>query len=107
MTYFGRKNYIFFLSLGMSISAPFDPYYWVTPSGARIERSKLMVTLTNLEGVYIRASYGLDSDGQSRLSNVALDSAIEVPGDRDMTEQDIADQVTRYVFRHYFFDVYW
>ena len=31
----------------MEISAPFDPYYWVTPSGARIERSKLMVTLTN------------------------------------------------------------
>ena len=61
-----------------------------------------MVTLTNLEGVYIRASYGLDSDGQSRLSNVALDSARAVPGDRNMTEQDIADQVTRYVFRHFF-----
>ena len=83
----------------MNISAPFDPYYWVTTSGARIDRSKLMVTLTNLEGVYIRASYGLDYDGQSRLSKVALDSAREVPGDRDMTAQDIADQVTRYVFR--------
>ena len=75
--------------------APFDPYLWVTPSGAPIDRSKLMVVLTNLEGIYIRASYGLDADGQARLSEVALDSAVEVPGDRNMTEQDIADRVTR------------
>ena len=81
----------------MNISAPMDPYYWVLPSGAKIERHKLMVALANLEGIYIRASYGLDTDGQARLSQVALDSAVEVPGDREMTEQDLADQVTRFV----------
>ena len=79
----------------MTMVIPFDPYLWVTPSGAQIDRSKLMVVLTNLEGLYIRASYGLDYDGQARLSKVALDSAVEVPGDRNMTEQDIADRVTR------------
>ena len=83
------------------MAAPLDPYYWVLPSGAPIEREKLMVVLTDLTGIYIRASYGLDSDGQSRLSKVALDSAIEVPGDRNMTEQDRADQVTRYKISFY------
>ena len=79
----------------INISAPFDPYYWVRTSGDAIERKDLMLVLTNLEGMYIRASYGVDSDGQARLSKVSLDSAREVPGDRNMTEQDIADQVTR------------
>ena len=79
----------------INISAPFDPYYWVLPSGAPIDRPKLMVVLTNLEGVYLKASYGLDADGQARLSKVTLDSAVAVPGDREMTEQDLADQVTR------------
>ena len=79
----------------LNMSVPFDPYYWVTPSGAPIDRPKLMVVLTNLEGIYLKASYGLDLDGQSRLSNVALDSVAEVPGDREMTAQDLEDQVTR------------
>lgn len=78
----------------MKVKAPFDPYYWVLPSGAPIDRPQLMVALTNLTGLYIRASYGLDSDGQARLSGVSLDSAVEVPGERNMTEQDLADQVT-------------
>ena len=78
----------------INVTAPIDPYYWVQPSGAPIDRPKLMVLLTNVEGIYIKASYGLDSDGASRLSKVSLDSAVEVPGERNMTEQDRADQVT-------------
>jgi hypothetical protein len=78
----------------VNMSVPIDPYYWVLPSGAPIDRPKLMVVLTNLEAIYIKATYGIDADGQARISNVGLDSAVEVPGDRDMTEQDIADQVT-------------
>ena len=38
----------------LNISAPLDPYYWRLPSGAGIERSKLMVVLTNLTGLYFR-----------------------------------------------------
>ena len=76
------------------MEVPFEAYYWNKPSGAPIERKDLMVALTNVEGIYIRASYGVDSDAQVRLSKVALDSAREVPGDRNMTAQDIADQVT-------------
>lgn len=74
---------------------PFEENYWVKPSGAYIERKDLMVVLTNLEGLYIRASYGVDNYGQARISKVSLDSAHELRGDRNMTEQDIADQVTR------------
>ena len=80
----------------INISAPIDPDYWRLPSGNTIDRPKMMVVLTNLEGVYIRASYGTDPNGQARLSEVALDSAKEVPGDRALTDQDKADQVTRY-----------
>ena len=45
---------------------PIDPYYWVLPSGAQIDRIKLMVVLNNLEAVLIRANYGLDRNGQIR-----------------------------------------
>jgi hypothetical protein len=51
---------------GLNVSSPIDPYYWVLPSGAPIDRSKMMVVLNNLKGVYIKASYGLDKDGQAR-----------------------------------------
>ena len=47
-------------------SVPLEEYYWVLPSGAPIDRSKLMVVLNNLKGLYIRANYGLDQNGQSR-----------------------------------------
>ena len=73
----------------------FEEDYWVKPSRAYIERKDLMVVLTNLKGLYIRASYGVDNYGQARISKVSLDSAQELRGDRNMTEQDIADQVTR------------
>ena len=79
----------------INISAPIDPNYWQLPSGNTIDRPKLMVVLTKLEGLYIRASYGQDPNGQARLSEVALDSAKEVPGNRSLTDQDIADQVMR------------
>lgn len=78
----------------MEISALLDPYVWNLPDGAYIKRRHLMSVLANLTGIYIRASYGLDSDGQSRLSQVVLESAVEVPGDRELTDQDKADQVT-------------
>ena len=79
----------------INISAPIDPAYWTKPSGAPIEREQLMVVLTNIQGLYIRASYGPDPSGSARLSKVALDSAREVPGDRALTDQDKTDQVTR------------
>ena len=41
------------------ISAPFDSYSWFTPSGEQVSREKLMVVLTNLDGIYIKAGYGL------------------------------------------------
>ena len=47
-------------------SAPFEPHYWVLPSGAGVDRFKLMVALNGLEGIYIRASYGTDPDAQAR-----------------------------------------
>ena len=47
-------------------TVPLEPYYWVLPSGAPIDRAKLMVVLNNLEGLYIRANYALDSDAQTR-----------------------------------------
>ena len=53
----------------LNVSAPIDPYYWVLPSGAPIDRSKMMVVLNNLKGVYIKASYGVDKDGQARLGS--------------------------------------
>ena len=53
----------------IDITAPIDPYYWVLPSGAPIDRPKLMVVLTDVKGIYIKASYGLDYDGASRYRN--------------------------------------
>ena len=50
----------------MNMTAKIEPYYWVEPSGAPIERSKLMYVLKNLAGMYIKANYGLDQDGQAR-----------------------------------------
>ncbi len=47
-------------------TVPLEPYYWVLPSGAAIDRSTLMVVLNNLQGLYIRASYALDNDAQAR-----------------------------------------
>ena len=76
------------------IEVPMDPYYWVLPSGAPVDRPKLMVVLNNLEGVYVRASYGMDRDGQARLSDVSLDSAFEVPAGKNLTEEDQVDLVT-------------
>ena len=60
-----------------NVTAVLEPYYWVQPSGAPAERKDLMVVLNNLEGVYLRASYGTDYDGQVRLSGVVMDSAEE------------------------------
>jgi hypothetical protein len=50
-----------------NFSVSLEPYYWVLPSGAAVDRAKLMVVLKNLKGVYIRANYGLDTNGQARL----------------------------------------
>lgn len=58
-------------------SVPLEPYYWVLPSGAAVDRAKLMVALNNLQGVYVRASYGVDANAQARLSGVSLDAAEE------------------------------
>ena len=63
-----------------NITAIFEPYYWVAPSGASVDRSDLMVVLNNLKGVYLRASYGTDQDGQARLSGVVMESAEEGEG---------------------------
>ena len=60
-----------------------------------------MVVLTNLDGIYIKASYGIEVDGQARLSNVKLDSATEVPlcaEDDDYCDDTIKNPVTRYAF---------
>ena len=61
-----------------NVTAVFEPYYWVEPSGAPADRSDLMVVLNSLEGVYLRASYGTDQDGQARLTGVVMESAEEV-----------------------------
>ncbi len=58
-----------------TITATFEPYYWFHPTGKQADRSNLMQVLSNLKGVYIRASYGIDTDGASRLTAVAMDSA--------------------------------
>ena len=82
----------------VNISAPIDPYNWYFPSGEQIERKDLMVVLTNLDGIYIKASYGIEVDGQARLSNVKLDSATEVPlcaEDDDYCDDTIKNPVTR------------
>ena len=71
-----------------NVTAVFEPYYWVQPSGAPAERKDLMVVLNSLEGVYLRASYGTDSDGQVRLSGVVMDSAEEVEGGNFATVAD-------------------
>ena len=60
-------------------------------SGERIEREDLMLVLTNLKGLYVKASYGFQEDGQARLSGVKLDSAEEIE-DLDV---DITNPVTR------------
>ena len=86
------KLYYYFL-------LPVDPYNWYFPSGEQIERKDLMVVLTNLDGIYIKASYGIEVDGQARLSNVKLDSATEVPlcaEDDDYCDDTINNPVTRY-----------
>ena len=56
----------------INFSAPFEPYYWVTPSGAEVDRTKLMVVLNNLQGIYIRSNYGLDRAAQARLIKLAI-----------------------------------
>ncbi len=43
-----------------------EPFNWVLPSGAPVDRAKFMVALNGLKGLYIRASYGTDPDAQSR-----------------------------------------
>ncbi len=63
----------------LNVSAPIDPYYWVLPSGAPIDRSKMMVVLNNLKGVYIKASYGLDKDGQARYNTFTLCHVFDLP----------------------------
>jgi hypothetical protein len=47
-------------------SVEFEPHLWVLPSGAAVDRAKLMVALNGLKGIYIRASYGTDPAAQAR-----------------------------------------
>lgn len=64
---------------------PLEPYYWVLPSGSGIDRSKLMVVLNNLDGIYIRANYALDPNGQARFVCyifLALSARIETQENR-------------------------
>lgn len=57
-------------NLAMERTVPFEPYYWVLPSGAPIDRAKLMVVLNNLKGMYIKASYVLDGNAQARYEDL-------------------------------------
>ncbi|TRY60964.1 hypothetical protein TCAL_05712 [Tigriopus californicus] len=72
---------------------PLEPYYWVLPSGSGIDRSKLMVVLNNLDGIYIRANYALDPNGQARLSGVILESAEEVDPGTEIPPEDRVSSV--------------
>ena len=46
-----------------------------------------MLVLTNLKGLYVKASYGTQEDGQARLSGVKLDSAEEIEDQKKRAKQ--------------------
>ncbi len=46
--------------------APLDPEDWRHPSGDPVDRTKLMVALNRLEGLYLRASYGTDPGARAK-----------------------------------------
>ena len=61
------------------IEARLEPKFWVTPTGNKVDRVKLMVILNSLENIYIKGSYGsLSTISFARLTEVSLDSAIEL-----------------------------
>ena len=63
------------------IVAKLEPRYWFTPTGNRVERDKLMVILNSLQNVYIKGSYGSSTSSYARLTEVTMDSAVEVEED--------------------------
>ena len=60
------------------IEARLEPRFWVTPTGNKVERDKLMVILNSLENIYIKGSYGSQATSFARLTEVSMDSATEV-----------------------------
>ncbi len=45
---------------------PLEPHFWVLPTGSPVDRNKLMMALKDVQGIYIRASYGTDPNAQAR-----------------------------------------
>ena len=60
------------------ISVSLESQHWLETSGTPVDRTKLMVVLNNLEGVFIRGSYSDKTDGYARLSDVNLGNSYEV-----------------------------